>query len=83
MAATETARRNHTTSTRRQADRRGRHSAAPAVEIRPEAAPSTTPAMHVTPDVVIAARGAVDQRRERRPRRSLQPFARDLRRFAA
>ena len=81
MAATEATRRNRTIlRTSRVTDRRGDHAAAPvkAGTKAPEARP-VTPAMHITPDVVIAARGAIRGPRSERRSTSL----RSLRRFAA
>jgi hypothetical protein len=79
MAATQATRRtNRTASTRRRLDRRGRHTAAHQAD----SAARTPPAMHVTPNVAIAARGDVRGRRERSFRR-LRSSALDLRRFRA
>ncbi len=80
MAATEATRRIRRTSrVTSTSDRRGAHAPAAA---RPETTPShrsATPAMHITPNVVIAARGAVRPARAERRNTSL----RSLRRFAA
>lgn len=80
MAATEATRRTRGTSRiNPSTGRRGVHAATP---IRTEAtaeAHRATPALHVTPNVVIAARGAV--RSDRRERRGTS--LRSLRRFAA
>ncbi len=80
MAATEAARRIRRTSrVTAPSERRGAHAPTP---VRPETTPSrrsATPAMHITPNVVIAARGAVRPARAERRNTSL----RSLRRFAA
>ena len=82
MATTGATRRStHSTTARRQTDRRGRHTAAPAVERQVEVAASATPAMHITPNVVIAARGDIRSRSARSPRRTHESSALDLRRF--
>ncbi len=89
MAATRSTHRiNSTTRTRLpltpkgKPSHRGEHSVAPRVEREP--AVSVTPAMHVTPNVVIAVRGDVrSDRRERGERRTPRMSALDLRRFAA
>lgn len=84
MAATETTRRStHSTTSRRQLDRRGRHTAAPVVESQAEVLAPVTRAIHITPNVVIAARGAIRSRGERGSRRTHQSSALDLRRFRA
>ncbi len=91
MAATEATPRNRTTADRNRlpltpmltAMRRGGHqTAGRAQHAESPAVPAATPAMHITPNVVIAARG--DVRSARRGRRSiLQVDAMDLRRFRA
>ena len=78
MAATEAARRTRRTN---RIERRGAH--APA-QVRTETSASearpVTPAFHITPNVVLAARGTVRPARERR---STRTSLRSLRRFAA
>ena len=93
MAATGATRHNRTTnSTDRNrlpltpkvtTSRRGGHqTAGRAQRTESPAVPAATPAMHITPNVVMAARG--DVRSARRGRRSiLQVDALDLRRFRA
>ena len=77
MAATEATRRNAQRTTRNAA-RRGAHAPAARTEAAPAEARAVTPAMHITPNVVIRARGDVPSaRRERRA-----SSARSLRRFA-
>ncbi len=84
MASTGATRRTtHSSTSRRQLDRRGRHSAAPAVEPQPEVVTPATPAMHITPNVGIAARGTIRSRDEQTPRRTPRATAVDLRRFRA
>ena len=79
MAATEATRRTRGTSrANRSSDRRGSHAATPVPTEATATARPATPALHVTPNVVIAARGAV--RSARRERRRTSP--RSLRRFA-
>ncbi len=90
MASTGATRRNRSTRT---ADfnrspltsaRRGDHE--PAVRTQPAqapAAPAATPAMHITPNVAIVARGGVRSARRGRGARWLQLDASDLRRFRA
>ena len=78
MAATEATRTRRTSRIDR-ASRRGAH--APAQVRTDTTAPATrpvTPAFHMTPNVVIAARGTVRAARERR-----STSLRSLRRFAA
>lgn len=80
MAATEATRRTRGTSRiNRSSDRRGAHVATPVPPDATAEARRVTPALHVTPNVVIAARGAV--RFDRRERRGTS--LRSLRRFAA
>ena len=80
MAATEATRRNHILRTSRVSDRRGAHDPAPEKGATPAAdASRVTPAMHITPKVVIAARGVLRSARGERRSTSL----RSLRRFAA
>ena len=80
MAATEATRRARGTSRiNRSSDRRGAHAATPVQTQATAEAHRVTPALHVTPNVAIAARGAV--RSDRRERRSTS--LRSLRRFAA
>lgn len=77
MAATEATRR---TRTDRSTERRGAHTPAQTLnETSASHARPATPAFHITPNVVIAARGTV--RSARRERRSTS--LRSLRRFAA
>ena len=81
MATTGATRRSaHSTTSRRQSDRRGRHAAAPVVSPA-EAVVPVTRATHITPNVVIAARGDVASRGERAQRRTHESSALDLRRF--
>ena len=77
MAATEATRRNAHRSTRSSA-RRGAHAPAASAEVTPTEARPVTPAMHITPNVVIRTRG--DVRSARSERRA--SWARSLRRFA-
>ena len=81
MAATEaTSRTRRTRRINRATARRGAHAPAQAgTETSASHAPAATPAFHITPNVVIAARGTV--RSARRERRSTS--LRSLRRFAA
>ena len=72
MAATEATRRTRST---RSVSRRGAHAPASRTEVTPADARAVTPAMHITPNVVISTRGEV------RPARR-GPSARSLRRFA-
>lgn len=80
MAATEATRRNrNATRVNRTSDRRGAH--APQSVHRDETAADArpvTPALHLTPNVAIAARGAVRSAGPERRRTS----PRSLRRFA-
>ncbi len=77
MAATQANRRNVNRSTGNAA-RRGAHAPASRTEVASTEARAVTPAMHITPNVVISTRG--DVRSARRERRG--PTARSLRRFA-
>lgn len=80
MATTGATRRSaHSTTSSRQLDRRGRHTAAPVIESQAEIVAPVTRATHITPNVVIAARGDIRSRGERNPRRTLGSFALDLR----
>lgn len=80
MAATEATRRTRGTSRlNRSSGRRGDHVATPVRIEETSDARRATPALHVTPNVVIAARGSVGAARPERRGTSL----RSLRRFAA
>ncbi len=77
MAATQATRRNAPRSNRNAA-RRGAHAPASHTEVPATEARAVTPAMHITPNVLISTRGDVRAaRRERRgtPARSLRRFA--------
>ncbi|CAA9462688.1 MAG: hypothetical protein AVDCRST_MAG38-300 [uncultured Solirubrobacteraceae bacterium] len=90
MAATGATRSNRTTRTADRnrspltSARRGeRRAAAHAKPAETHAAPAAAPAMHITPNVAIVARGGLRGARPERAARWLQLDASDLRRFRA